>query len=766
MAKKKKPVVSPVIIPAVDWHESVFLHSWRPYAWIICIGFALYLQALWFNFSYFDDNNLIIDRYYSLAQLSNIGEAFKQDMSVLSIGGYYRPLLTVSFIIDAQLGGLSPFMYHLTNIIIHLIASCLVFALLLKLGYRKGLSLFFAMIFTVHPVLNHAVCWIPGRNDSLLAIFIIPSFITFLSFIETRQWKYYFLHLVFFTLAVFTKEVAFLFIIIVLLYLHLIVKDKLFSSNKLILGAGWFIVIIMWVVVRRSPVGTNSLDAVTYSLGDLAAIFIYLGKILLPVNLAIVPILKDSTLGYGFITLILLITGLLLTKNKRINRIIFGACWFLLLLVPSFIATNLSIIAFFMEHRIYLPMVGFFIIVLELGVVKKADIKNPVVAIAGLLILIIFAGITFFNSQNYRNKYTVWESAVAKSPHAAFAHVNLGFAYQADGKLEPAERECKKALELYSQQPYAHNILGLIYMDRKMYAEAEKEFQQELAITRSPQKVLPNLGALYYKQGILKEAEKVWEDCIRINPGDPTAYHNLGLLYMDKNMFKEAEEEFKQELSFDPNANKAVFNLGMAYYRQGKKREAEETWNQINIKEPQAHINLGVTFMDKKMYMEAEEEFKKELDLNPKSTTALFNLGLLYYDQNKFNEAEDFWKKTLAINQAEPMVHNNLGLLYVKNNMLQQAEEEFRKEVTISPRSSRALYNLGLLYQKQGKVKETEDCWVKAIEINPNEIEIYQKLIFYYKGQKNYPKAKYYVEQLQKRGVQVPPDVLKDIEPR
>jgi len=746
--------------------EKVFLTSWRPYAWLIGIGFALYLQALFFDFSYFDDNRLIIDRYYSLAQLSNIGEAFKQDMSLLSIGGYYRPLLTISFIIDAQLGGISPIMYHLTNIIIHLVASSLLFILLSRLGYRKGLSFFFSLIFTVHPALTHAVCWIPGRNDSLLAIFIMLSFITLLSFIETRKWKYYALHLFFFTLAVFTKEVSFVFIIVAFLYLHLVVKDKIFSSNKLIFGTGWLIIIILWLVARQSPLGSNTIDKISFAWGDLAAIFIYIGKILLPFNLSVVPILKDSTLIYGFITLMLLIISLFLTKNKRVNFIIFGALWFILFLIPSFINASLSVVSFFMEHRIYLPMIGFFIIVLETDPIKKLDIKNSPAAIFGVLVVIILSTITYLHSLDYKDKYAFWESAVATSPDAPFAHVNLGFAYQSDGKLDLAEKECKRALELNPEQPLAHNILGLIYMGKNMYKEAEKEFEQELAINRAPDKVLPNLGALYYKQGNLKAAEEVWKENIKLTPRDPASHHNLGLLYMDKNMFKEAEEEFKQEFNLDPNSNKAVFNLGMAYYHQGKVKEAEEIWNKVNTKEPLAHNNFGLTLMDKKLYKEAESEFRKELALNPNSTTALFNLGLLYYDQGKLKEAEESWRRIIAINPSESMVHNNLGLLYVKNNMSAQAEEEFKQELAVNPHSSRALFNLGLLYQKQSKLKEMEECWVKAIGVNPDDIGIYKQLILYYKEQKSFTKAKYYIEQLQKKGVQVPPDVLKDIESR
>jgi protein O-mannosyl-transferase len=93
---------------------------------------------------------------------------------------YYRPMMTISLILDAQIGGASPFIYHFTDIVIHLLASCLLFLFFKKLNYRKDLSFFFALIFAIHPVLSQAVGWIPGRNDTLLTVFILLAFIAFI----------------------------------------------------------------------------------------------------------------------------------------------------------------------------------------------------------------------------------------------------------------------------------------------------------------------------------------------------------------------------------------------------------------------------------------------------------------------------------------------------------------------------------------------------------------------------------------------------------
>src|SRR2546430_13526807 len=49
----------------------------------------------------------------------------------------FRSLQTVSFMLDALVGGPKPFIYHLTNLLLHIVGSLCVFWLLLTLGYQR-----------------------------------------------------------------------------------------------------------------------------------------------------------------------------------------------------------------------------------------------------------------------------------------------------------------------------------------------------------------------------------------------------------------------------------------------------------------------------------------------------------------------------------------------------------------------------------------------------------------------------------------------------
>lgn len=532
----------------------------QPYFWIILIGFLLYAKTLFFNFAFLDDNVLILDNQYFLRNLSNILQTFKQDVFLSPSKAYYRPILTISFMLDAQLGGASPFIYHFTNIVIHLLASCLLFLFLRKFKVKKELALFFSLIFTVHPILTQAVAWIPGRNDSLFTVFVFSSLIFFLKFLKNKKWRDYLWHLLFFALAIFTKETTIGLIIIGFLYLllfepveNLYISRHDFSTlpvstgiarrimcnsfNKKVLGVGWLVVLVVWFLLRQkafsvgSPIKMTIFDMGRAMLSSSPAVIQYVGKVIFPLNLSVLPIIQDTTFIYGFIAIILLIVALIFSKNKRYNFVIFGLFWFLLFLIPSLIRPNTKIVADFIEHRVYLPMIGLIILILEIDWIKNLDFKKEKTLIISGTFIGFLAILTFIYSDNFKDRLSFWKNAASTSPHSPLAHRNLGAMYYLDGQLDKAEPEYKKALELNQYEAMAHMNLGLIYMSKNRLSEAEEEFEKEIEINSSYDNVYFNFGLLRYRQEKPEEAIKLWQKTIEINPNFIDAYKNLAIYY-------------------------------------------------------------------------------------------------------------------------------------------------------------------------------------------------------------------------------------------
>lgn len=504
------------------------LRSWRPYFLIFVIGFLLYGQTLFFDFTYFDDNELILNKIAVLKDFKNVGEIFSNDVFFSINKFYYRPLLNLSFMFDAQLGGELPFFYHLSNIFFHLLAAMLVFCLLKKISQKTKLSFFFSLVFLVHPVLTQAVAWVAGRNDSLLAIFVLAAFIFFLNFSADHKLRQYLAYLFCFLLALFTKETAIFLPILLIFYFLFIDKKSLDRSEKCLLILGSAVGAVIWFLARSLALGQGSINYLTAILGvlkNLPALFLNVGKIILPINLSVLPILEDSSLVCGIIVSLLLFIAWLFSKKKRLNYSLFGLTWFLLFLFPSFI--RLNDLPDFLEHRLYLPIIGFFIILMEIDWIKNLDFTKKKIKIMAVIILLIFSVLTLRHSKNFYNRLTFWHSAAESSVHSPLAQRNLGAMYYLDGRLDLAIEYYNKALALNPEEAMVHNNLGLIYLEQKLYKQAEEEFKKELSFYPNYDKALFNLGSVYYQTGRQKEGRELWQRALEVNPYYYEAYAAL-----------------------------------------------------------------------------------------------------------------------------------------------------------------------------------------------------------------------------------------------
>ncbi len=483
------------------------LKSWRPYFIILVIGFLLYSPSLGFYFTYLDDNVLILQHLHILEHFQNIIHLFSTDVFLSVVGSrfYYRPLLNLSFMFGAHWGGAQAYFYHLNNILLHLIASGLVFYLLSFSTRKRTLAFFLSLIFLVHPVLLQAVVWIPGRNNSLLAIFVFLAFLFFLKFLKQAKLFHYLFYLFFFFLALLTKESAIVLPLLIIFYFAFIDTGQSSRTDRWLLVFGSVAVDFFWFLMRSLALGSETINYSTTfwdTIHSWSAIFIYLGKLLFPIHLSVLPIIPDSTLVFGVITLILLAVAWIFSKQKRNNYLIFASLWFLLFLLPSFI--NFDGRPYFLEHRLYLPFFGFLLFLAELDWIKKLNFQKRQVQIAGLLILLILAGITIKHSQNFKNRLTFWESAVETSPHSSLAQKNLGAMYYFSGEYSRAIKHDQLALDLNSQEAMVHNNLGVIYMNQQKYSLAKKEFRIELKINPHYRPALNNLQILSQRQKLLK----------------------------------------------------------------------------------------------------------------------------------------------------------------------------------------------------------------------------------------------------------------------
>src|SRR5438105_39982 len=90
-------------------------------ALLVTLPAAIYLQALKFDYTNFDDNGIILQKFDVVKNIHKIDTCFKLDAFFNKTGDFYRPVQNISFMLDAQVSGKDLWMFHLTNLIIHIL---------------------------------------------------------------------------------------------------------------------------------------------------------------------------------------------------------------------------------------------------------------------------------------------------------------------------------------------------------------------------------------------------------------------------------------------------------------------------------------------------------------------------------------------------------------------------------------------------------------------------------------------------------------------
>ncbi len=131
---------------------------------------------------------------------------------------YFRPVATLSHLIDYSLWGSNPLPYHIQNVIWYVLLVILLYLLYRSFSNHGAMAFCGAMVFALEPCHYFTVRWPASRNDIICATFLVASFIFYLKFCKRRRPLHGMLFIISYLLALLTKELAFLFPVLIFAY--------------------------------------------------------------------------------------------------------------------------------------------------------------------------------------------------------------------------------------------------------------------------------------------------------------------------------------------------------------------------------------------------------------------------------------------------------------------------------------------------------------------------------------------------------------------
>ena len=336
-----------------------------------------------------------------------------------------------------------------------------------------------------------------------------------------------------------------------------------------------------------------------------------------------------------------------------------------------------------------------------------------------------------------------YQKVIELYPQNPTAYFNLGSAYQIQQKHAEAIELFKKAVELDDEDESFINALAMSEVKIKDYKNALIHYRQLALLCPDKDNYKYNMATCYEALGEIQTAIHMLEGIVFVNPKYTLPAQKLANLYLKTNQLAKAKDIYdkillKNKVTADIMHQYAILSSSLCDTDTAEKMLKKALRMQPNL--AKAHKDLGIIYLNKRLFDYAEEEFKTAIELAPDDFEILFEYGNFYYSLSKNNEAEKYYLKALEIDPKNVLVLTFLGLNKLIMNQLPEAKEYIMKAVEIEPNHEYVQFCVGRILFACGEFEDAKRYLISAVAQNP-DIETQNTLALTYKNLGDYNQA-------------------------
>ncbi|MEN6557413.1 MAG: tetratricopeptide repeat protein [Thermoguttaceae bacterium] len=576
---------------------------------MLCTALALVVmvvfgRSVFFGFVNYDDPVNILENPAIARGLSPAGLSWA---ITTTHGHQWAPLTWTSYLLDFEFVGLRPWGYHLTNVLLHLSTTVLLFLAFWRSTGRLWPSALAAALFGVHPLRAESVAWVSERKGLLSGFWFVASLVAYWYYVRRPgSWRRYLLLAATFALSLLAKPVAMTLPLVLLLldYWPLgrvaggrwsVASDRSGNSNSTsVVAACPSPATAHWppatLLLEKIPllalsvaagllatwgqgtadIGLHKLSLEARLSNGLVSYVSYLGQMVWPVGLSAFYPHPEGGLPFwrpmAALVVLLTISALAWVGRRRCPYCFVGWFWYLVMMTLAIGLVQIGSHAM-ADRYTYLPQIGL-CVAAAWGVCDAASSASRRVQIG-----------------------------VAATSFLALAIFGVA-AFRQTCCLHDSESLCNHALRCNAENNVARS----------------------------------NLGGELARQGRLDEAIVQYREAVRIRPDDAVSFSNLGNALLSLGRSDEAEQSYAAALRVDPNC-------------------------------AEAHCNVGVLLARRHQWDEAASHYEAALRLRPEYVDALANYGNLLARRGELDRAAACYKKAVQCRPDRPEIRRNYELI-------------------------------------------------------------------------------------------------------
>src|SRR5687767_1184515 len=505
MAKTKKPIKKTGKSKVIRKKPGISSLSGQDWKYIgICLGLTLlaFISVFGHDFVNWDDDfNLANNKNTALLNWDNIVNIFSDPVI-----GNYNPLPILTFAIERSIVGLDPTLYHINNLILHLICVFFVYRIFRSLDLTALASGAGALLFGIHPMRVESVAWVTERKDVLFGAFFLSALWFYIQYVKTGYVKkYFYAAMGLFVFALFSKIQA------VSLPLTMLLVDYYYRRplNLKIVIEKWAFFLLSLVI---GLVGVYFLrqqgsmeDATNYSFVQRLMIGgyslgVYLVKFIFPYKMSPLypyPAQLPPEIYAGPFIAIAILFFIYIAYKKDWRPYLFGFMFFIfnVMFLLQVVGAGQGYLA---DRFTYIPYMGLMFMVVYAG--EKIYASRPsmqkvvLYGFAAYMVLMMF--LSWRQNQIWRNSDTLWSHVLKYHTNTSLPYRNRANYRRDEGRIEEALVDYNAAIAL-KPDAALYNSRAKLYFNQEKYQEAMNDYNKAISLDGTKGEYYINRGAVY-----------------------------------------------------------------------------------------------------------------------------------------------------------------------------------------------------------------------------------------------------------------------------
>ena len=551
------------------------------------------------DFVNFDDPEYVVQNRHVTSGLTFANVAW----SLTAVhSANWHPLTWMSHMLDCSLHGLDPGGHHVTNVLLHALATVLLFFALRTMTGAPGRSAFVAALFALHPRNVESVAWISERKDVLSAVFWTGAMWAHAAYAQRSTLPRYLAVALLLALGLLAKPM------VVTLPAALLLLDLWPLRRVRLAGIGddattdvrtpaplavpavvreyapLFAIALAAAIVtflaQRSSGAVATLTALPLGFRLQNAVVTYAGylwSLLWPTQLAVFYPYRTLPVAEVSAALALLVALSVLAWRTRRTRpyLLVGWLWYLGTLVPviGIVKAGDQAMA---DRFTYLPAIGIFLA--ATWAIADAASRDPrtrrALVPAAVLVAIACLLTTRRQVEHWRDSVTLFRHALAVTSRNHLAELNLAAALVERGDVAAGLEHARAAQALRPDDVKVLATLGTALARSGHGDEAESAYRR--ALQSDPDSVLAWLGmaVLHAEREQWADAERAYAEVLRREPEHAKAHAGLGFVLSAQARHADAIAQYRAAIVADEKLLQAYNGLALALEATGQTDEA------------------------------------------------------------------------------------------------------------------------------------------------------------------------------------------------